>query len=620
MDQEKQLSLPPVSFYRNFTRLKKKGFFFYLFLCVLIWVYLWLRAIYVPMVHDEIATFFYNVQTSRFLPFFSHWDMNNHVLNSGLSTLFYHVFGFSPLVLRLANLLAFPVFCLFLWKISNLFTNPLVKWWLLICLLMTQGFIEFFGLSRGYGISMALMSGMLFFLLKATMNFSIRGLFTTLLWAFFATFSNLALINTYLIVIFWLFLLLLSGKDGLIPRKKIIPILSFCAFCLFSVFIFALISLKAREMGLLYTGGSEGFNEITLKSLLVIFLNINVTEIHYFLGLFFILLLEYSVYKILRRRTLFQGTVLLFTLLAGNILAYWLLNIIFGVNYPENRVAIYLLPLFLLALGLAVDDFIQVSGKKIFLFFLIPFLMLPALFPFKMNLMTTESYFKDPVSTAFYEKIKKSHLEQDYPSTVGGNRLYLLCWSFQDYSTGGTESPLTWHDYPGKIADFQVVDARDLPLFIKDYQVIDQYPASSMYLLERVPLLKKIAVFQQQGIRTGPDNKDEYFNLIRLKVDSLIGKSLYIGYEGKIHSDQVPFEAWIVADVKDASGKSLQYVNFGLNWHRKCWKGTSSYIKNGLVLNELPLGSETLVLYLWNINKVPFSIKDFNATLFRYSN
>ncbi|HNS46120.1 MAG TPA: hypothetical protein PKH94_02665, partial [Bacteroidales bacterium] len=52
---------------------------------LLLWIYVWLRAIQVPLIYDEIATFFHYIHSSSFLPFRSHLDANNHLLNSALT-------------------------------------------------------------------------------------------------------------------------------------------------------------------------------------------------------------------------------------------------------------------------------------------------------------------------------------------------------------------------------------------------------------------------------------------------------------------------------------------------------------------------------------------------------
>ena len=83
---------------------------FYVGLFVFLWGYLWLRAIYTQLTHDETATFFRYIQPGLFMPYAHELSANNHILNSILSYFFYSVFGVSPMVLRLANLLAFPLY------------------------------------------------------------------------------------------------------------------------------------------------------------------------------------------------------------------------------------------------------------------------------------------------------------------------------------------------------------------------------------------------------------------------------------------------------------------------------------------------------------------------------
>jgi hypothetical protein len=86
-------------------------------------VYLVVRAILVPMAHDEIATFYYFVQSGKISPFLSNIDTNNHFLNSALTWVFYHLFGPSPLALRLSNLVFIPVFFYFLLNIARHLTS-----------------------------------------------------------------------------------------------------------------------------------------------------------------------------------------------------------------------------------------------------------------------------------------------------------------------------------------------------------------------------------------------------------------------------------------------------------------------------------------------------------------
>ena len=69
-----------------------------------IFIYLIIRSIYVPLIHDEAATFFHYIQSSSFIPFHSLNDANNHFLNSLLTYISYTLFGDSEFALRLPNL------------------------------------------------------------------------------------------------------------------------------------------------------------------------------------------------------------------------------------------------------------------------------------------------------------------------------------------------------------------------------------------------------------------------------------------------------------------------------------------------------------------------------------
>ena len=65
----------------------------YLALSTALCIYTALRAIHVPPIHDEAATFFFYIQRGSFLPFEAHWDAANHILNTGLATLSYNLLG-----------------------------------------------------------------------------------------------------------------------------------------------------------------------------------------------------------------------------------------------------------------------------------------------------------------------------------------------------------------------------------------------------------------------------------------------------------------------------------------------------------------------------------------------
>ena len=68
----------------------------FLLLVAGVFVYVALRALLVPMVHDECASVVWYAQPVEWLPYDAHWDANNHFLSSGLGALCYRVFGPEP--------------------------------------------------------------------------------------------------------------------------------------------------------------------------------------------------------------------------------------------------------------------------------------------------------------------------------------------------------------------------------------------------------------------------------------------------------------------------------------------------------------------------------------------
>ena len=60
-----------------------------------LFIYIALRASLIPLIHDEAATFFYYIQTGVYLPPEAHLAANNHILNSALGSISFHIFGSS---------------------------------------------------------------------------------------------------------------------------------------------------------------------------------------------------------------------------------------------------------------------------------------------------------------------------------------------------------------------------------------------------------------------------------------------------------------------------------------------------------------------------------------------
>jgi len=595
---------------------KRYPLFGFLALSLLTWIYLWIRAIYVPLAHDEIATFHNYIQIGKFLPWFSHWDANNHILNSAISAFFYRMFGLSPLVIRLANLIMFPLFCLYLWKTGKFFSSPVVRWAFFISLLMAHGFIEFFSLSRGYGISMALLMPALYYLISMTEIYSRGRLMSVIFWGAFATLSNLSLFNTFLLFILYMFLFA-GFSDQFTSLKQRIRSVAWIALTGFPFLIlFTMISFEFKAKGLLYTGGGNGIWEDTVKTL---FARLFSTENLLLLILMIILslmILIVSINRLKRERRIFSPRLVYVIFLAGNLVGAVLLHLVFRVNYPENRVALFLFPLFIGSLCFAADDLPRLLNSKAALLFLLPLALIPIHFVSHLNLSHASFYIEDLIPASFYRTVRKNHQPGDYPPIVSGNRLRHFCWSFYDFCEGGTESQITSTNFPETMSDFQIVDKPDLSFFNRDYVIMDSSVVNHRYLLQRRIPATRVLIGQSPDLNTPGYVDDEYVPLYSGNITFPPGQSVYLGITADISSPVEPFHTWIVAEVRDSAAQTLMYERVSLYWFRPVWNGSAKQFKNGLFLSNVPPGASYLKLYIWNIEKDPFQIENGVVQLF----
>jgi hypothetical protein len=322
------------------TRAEVYGYFL---LCLALWVYLILRAIHVPLAHDEISTFHRYVHTGHFMPPGAHPDANNHVLNSALTWVFFTLFGSSALVLRLANLLFAPLFFYFWFRIASQLKHIAVRWIFILSFVCSTYFLEFFALSRGYGMSMALLAGSLWHVIKWLQVQQQRDRVMALIWLLLAVAANLTLVNTLLLLSGGLMLQLLSNKE-----KRAIGLLTIILLGFVPAAVYTALLLHMKKLGLLYYGNSSGFWQLTVKSLAAV-----ITESErlrypiYALLLFFlacVLMISKIRKPIFSWKDLFSSTYLFYLLLVGNLVAVILSAKLFHANYPEDRTGLYFFP------------------------------------------------------------------------------------------------------------------------------------------------------------------------------------------------------------------------------------------------------------------------------------
>ncbi len=204
------------------------------------------KVLHVPVTIDELPAVFHYSK-------FSVWEImmypdhipNNHILNTLLVKGSMLLFGQEQWAVRLPNLLAFLLYGLGVFRILRLLLGDGSPWFLAGALLFINPYLlDFFGLARGYGLSLALEILAAGFLLEGIMRKAPKYIWYALVSATLASYAN------FTALVFWAAVTLIAGIWFLAiyhrhPKKALLPLF---LMALFSLAYLALIMVPLQKM------------------------------------------------------------------------------------------------------------------------------------------------------------------------------------------------------------------------------------------------------------------------------------------------------------------------------------------------------------------------------------
>ncbi len=566
-----------------------------------LFAYIAMRSWLIPLVHDEAATFFYYIQTGVFLPPEAHLDANNHLLNSALSTLSFQLFGSAEWVLRLPNVLAFGLFLFFVYRISTKINDKYLQWGFIISLVFAHNFIEYFALSRGYGLSMAFLMGAIYYLMQVLNYNKIQHYLLTTLFLSLAIFANLTLLNTAIIFVGLLGVnIILNFKESSWTKfisNSIILIL----FINGPMRVAIEIVYNYKENGLLYYGELDGFWQVSVRSLIKLLTGANsifpeIIVAYFSIGILVLLVLASLKTKQLKN---YLNTKYVFVImLLGNLIAVLLLGNFLGVNYPEDRTGLYFFPFFIGSIIFLLDSINLKTSFKIIA--LLPLLFFPIHFAMNMNLSYSSFWKNEHIPKRFISKVQEHNEKGSYPATVGGYEIRRLVWAYENSRNGGNLNQIQSASYPEIISDFQVVETKVNPDWMKHYSVIDYDSISNLSLLKRNNALHK-TIINRYHRDTLIHTNQKFFNLYKANIDTLSQNNLLINTRFRFNTDKRATNVSMVANISDSEGKSLHYEFIKFSWKKEFWQ--DEVFAGSIVIANLPKNAHKVSVYLWNRDK-----------------
>lgn len=538
----------------TFFQLNNKWLIWPLFLFLM--VYAILRALFVEPLFDELATLYWYIQTGYLPGRGATMDANNHILNSLISHQFFRLFGDHFFVYRLFSLLTFPIY---FFSSRKLLLKARSSFSILIflALVSVHWIFDYFSFSRGYGPSLAFLM-LAFCLIQKWLEAKKIITYIAILFSFTAALlCNLSLLIPLVILLFYLiFVSLIRVKEFRVKQLVgfWIATLSFMAF-LVPVYIYI---NKLKKAGALWWGSKEGFWEVTGKS---ISKNVFFSESEVFKYLF-AFWITFIIAKLLSQ-TKSNGIRKMADDLSRWIPAMFIVVLfsivisskVLDVNYPMDRVGMYLVPLFILSVGLSIQNL------KTLRWSLLALLWFPVSFVLKMNLDTSVFSPEDRIHQNFYRQMLR-----EIPSDATISADYVSQASYA-YLTRKEKTPHVATDYLFEDSlsrgDFHIswVEQLNWP----GYSCILEDPVSGTRLYKRNTADEKRVILDT--VITTVKSGNAMIPILDVDLSAFTGKLIQTTIDGEVRLDKYCLDLNLRHEIASLKGELRRTDNTRFNWY-----------------------------------------------------
>jgi hypothetical protein len=586
-------------------KINNPGLFNFIFIPVAIAVFIIAakRCNTMPFNHDEIATFFNDIQPGDFWPYNDHMYEGNHFLNSCLSWVCFKLLGDSPLAIRLPNLLALIVLIMAVYRISKQLTHTHSRLILMAGFLLSFHWLSFFSVCRGYGISMAFLMLSISYLTEYFNSKNLRKLFLFYLFIQVAICAHLiiVIVATGLTLTTLLFQLL---NKQLFNKWNLIVLLLHGLLILFWIKF----SFNMQEQHLLYfISDRTGYWNITFITLIQLLSGSTNRWIPLFvLSGFFILMAVVLILSFSKVKKSFQN---LFTpslfyplILIGIIAAFYLLNLFLNINFPADRGGLSFYVFFVLSVVFLTDQFTGMPVRAISLIILAGAMVH---FAFSLNFNKHSLAEYDTIPQEFYTRLLEEQRSGAGELIVGGQvaREFIYESAYINYRRNRALNIIdASSDELHMNADYELIWGFQEKYYSPWYDKIDFNKDWNIALLKRREKIKRNFLLSVDSAKT-IQGKGEYFTLFDAKDTAFNNTNpLLLEFDIKSVQGEMPLKAWLVLEIDTSEGHASCFKWMPLNKIKYDWSGTNDDVID-LVSEQLPARIHRLRCYLWNLKK-----------------
>ena len=534
--------------------LSEKWFYWALFLCL--FAYAIIRAwLVVPML-DELGTFFSYIRTGHYFNTIERLDANNHVLNSFFGHQLYLMFGDSFFLFRLSSLFAFPIYFFSIRYIVLESFPKSIRVIVFLSLVCIPWVFDYFSFSRGYSMAIAFFFAAISFAIKWK-SFNdwkyFAGIFICL-W--FSIASSLTYLLPGLVLLVYVeFLFILQGDLG--KRRILINALIVLGW-VSAIIPFVRYSFRLKEAGALWWGNQGGLWETTGKSLsnLVLFTE-DLWVFYLILTLLIICFISFlnswiknGFWSYLR-----QTEAMVFILFISSLTGIVAMRYVLDVNYPMDRVGMYLVPIFILFISLFL------SKNRILRYALFGLLFFPLSFIFHLNLSTSIFSPEDRIHKPLTDQIKASLSDQ---TTLSAKYVSHMSYAYSCREDKKVHLAYTIDPEVKDYGDYHISWLGCDP--IDGYSTITEHPVSKTCFMQRNQLIQKKLIVDT--VIRKIEIAAKYFTILKRPIDSVLRDNMIqVQISGELELERPTLGFNLIQTTMNESNVRVSSSSPRFNWY-----------------------------------------------------
>ena len=298
-------------------------------------------------------------------------------------------------------------------------------------------------------------------------------------------------------------------------------------------------------------------------------------------------------------------SILFFIILWSLVLGFYLMHILFGVNFPEDRTGLFFYVFFVLWLCFTIDKLSIAVNKSLGV-------LLAGLFAihfmWNLNFRKHSLNVYETIPVHFYETLINEQAKSQDRITIGGHRVRELFYGFFNYRNGGVLNPADPTEVMQMNCDYYLATKQEEKYFSPFYDIIDSEPDWGFVVLKRKEKIKRNPILERKNILL--ETTDAEFLGIYDRGDTAFPNLNPIIAE--INFDVLniskPTNTWIVVAVNDSLDQQCYFKRYPLQWTADDLNGKKD-LSYSLITGNLPPKSKKMVCFIWNIDKKPYNIK-----------